>query len=50
MPVQKVKGGYRWGKHGKVYLTKEGALRQGRAIEASKARRSGAGRSRKRAG
>ena len=31
MPVRKVKGGYKWGKHGKVYKTKAGAQRQARA-------------------
>ena len=35
MPVHKVKGGYRWGKTGKVYKTKAAAERQGRAIYAS---------------
>ena len=35
MPVQKVKGGYRWGKTGKVYKTKAAAEKQGRAIYAS---------------
>ena len=35
MPVTKVKGGYRWGKTGKVYPTKEQAARQGRAVRAS---------------
>lgn len=35
MPVQRVKGGYRWGKTGKVYPTKAEAERQGRAIRAS---------------
>jgi hypothetical protein len=35
MPVQKVKGGYRWGKTGKVYKTKSAAERQGKAIRAS---------------
>lgn len=34
MPVRKVKGGYRWGEHGKVYPTKEQAERQGRAAYA----------------
>jgi hypothetical protein len=29
MPVEKVKGGYRYGKSGKVYKTKEEAERQG---------------------
>lgn len=38
MPVQKVKGGYRWGKTGKVYPTRKAAETQGAAIEASKAR------------
>jgi len=32
MPVYKVKGGYRWGKTGKVYKTKAAAEKQGRAI------------------
>jgi len=36
MPVHKCKGGYKWGKTGKVYPTKEQAEKQGRAIEASK--------------
>jgi|TARA_S200002703_G_C3592466_1_gene181965 hypothetical protein len=35
MPVTKVKGGYRWGKSGKIYKTKKQAERQGRAIYAS---------------
>tara|TARA_R100000808_G_scaffold10564_1_gene27923 strand:+ start:1248 stop:1388 length:141 start_codon:yes stop_codon:yes gene_type:complete len=35
MPVQKVKGGYRWGKSGKIYKSKAAAKRQGRAIYAS---------------
>ena len=35
MLVQKVKGGYRWGKSGKVYKTKAQAEKQGRAIHAS---------------
>lgn len=39
MPTRKVKGGYRWGKSGKVYRTKAQADRQGRAIKASQARR-----------
>jgi hypothetical protein len=34
-PVQKVKGGYRWGKTGKVYKTKAAAEKQGRAIHAA---------------
>lgn len=36
MPVQKVKGGYRWGTSGKTYPTKSQAEKQGRAIEANK--------------
>ena len=35
MPVRKVKGGWQWGKTGKVYPTKEQAERQGKAIYAS---------------
>jgi len=35
MPVMKTKGGYRWGKTGKVYPTKKQAEKQGRAIRAS---------------
>jgi hypothetical protein len=35
MPVRKVKGGYRWGKSGKVYKTKAAAQRQRRAAYAS---------------
>ena len=31
MPIQNVKGGYRWGKRGKVYKTLKGALRQAKA-------------------
>lgn len=38
MPVQKVRGGYRWGSTGKVYKRKSDAERQGRAIEANKKR------------
>lgn len=43
MPVQKVKGGYRWGDSGKVYKRRADAERQGRAIEASKTRRMAVG-------
>lgn len=39
MPVRKVKGGYRYGESGKVYPTKAQAEKQGRAIQASKARK-----------
>lgn len=35
MPVHKVKGGYKWGKSGKVYPTKAQAEKQGRAAYAS---------------
>ena len=35
MPVYKVPGGYRWGKTGKIYKTKQEAEAQGRAIRAS---------------
>ena len=35
MPVKKVKGGYRWGKSGKVYKKKKDAVKQGIAIIAS---------------
>jgi SPP1 gp7 family putative phage head morphogenesis protein len=35
VPVHAVKGGYRWGTHGKVYKSKAGAERQVRAIYAS---------------
>lgn len=40
MPVRKVKGGYRYGKTGKVYKSKAKAEKQGRAIKASQTRRS----------
>jgi len=39
MPVQKCKGGYKWGKTGKVYPTKAQAEKQGKAIQASKSRK-----------
>jgi len=39
LPVVKVKGGYRWGKSGKVYKSKSDAERQGKAIQASKNKR-----------
>ena len=35
MPTHKVKGGYKWGKSGKVYPTKAQADKQGQAIYAS---------------
>lgn len=39
MPIRHVKGGYKYGTHGKVYKQKSLALRQMRAIKASQARR-----------
>jgi len=35
MPIRRVKGGYKWGKKGKVYKTREGAERQAAAAYAS---------------
>lgn len=35
MPVKKVKGGYKWGKTGKVYPAKKQAEKQGQAIKSS---------------
>ena len=35
MPVYKVKGGYCWGKTGKVYKTRKEAEAQGKAIRSS---------------
>ena len=35
MPTHKVKGGYKWGKSGKIYPTKKQADAQGRAIYAN---------------
>jgi hypothetical protein len=35
VPVRKVKGGYKWGKSGKVYPTKKQAEKQAQAIYAS---------------
>ena len=35
VPVRKVKGGYKWGKSGKVYSSKKEAEKQARAIYAS---------------
>ena len=34
-PIYKVRGGYRWGKKGKVYKTRAGAERQAAAAHAS---------------
>ena len=39
MPVRKVKGGYRYGRTGKVYKSRAKAERQGRAIKASQNKR-----------
>ena len=39
MPVVKRKGGYSWGRRGKVFKTRAQAERQGRAIQASKRKR-----------
>lgn len=39
MPVRKVKGGYKYGKTGKVYKKKKDAVKQGRAIEINKKKR-----------
>lgn len=35
MPVYKVKDGYKWGRHGKVYPTRAQALKQARAAYAN---------------
>ena len=39
MPVRKVKGGYRYGTTGKIYINRRDAEAQGRAIEISKKRK-----------
>jgi len=39
MPVERVKGGWRWGKRGKVYKSKALAERQGRDIKANQTER-----------
>lgn len=39
MPVRKVKGGYRYGRKGKVYKSKSKAVKQGRAIAIAKKKR-----------
>jgi hypothetical protein len=44
MPVNKVKGGYKYGKTGKTYSKKKNAVQQGKAIHMSKARQRGRGR------
>lgn len=35
MPIRKVKGGYKWGNHGKVYKTRKQAAAQAKAAYAS---------------
>ncbi len=35
MPIRKVKGGYKWGGHGHVYASREGAARQAAAAHAN---------------
>lgn len=37
MPVKKVPGGYKYGDKGKVYKTRDKAVKQGQAIKASQA-------------
>lgn len=39
MPIRKVKGGYKWGKTGKVYKSRAKAIKQGQAIAISKRKR-----------
>lgn len=39
MPVHKVKGGYKYGKTGKVYKSRSKAIKQRRAIKANQHRR-----------
>ena len=39
MPVKKVKGGYKYGRTGKVYKSRKKAVKQGQAIAISKSRR-----------
>lgn len=40
MPVKPVKGGYRYGKKGKVYRSKKKAVKQGQAIKISQKKKS----------
>ncbi len=35
MPIRKVQGGYKWGKHGHVYPTRAGAEKQAAAAHAN---------------
>ena len=39
MPAVKVKGGWRWGKTGKVYKTRTAAIQDGLAIRMDKKRK-----------
>ena len=39
MPVHKVKGGYRYGKTGKVYKKRSDAVKQGQAIKIAQKKR-----------
>lgn len=39
MPVRRVKGGYRYGRRGKIYRTKAKAEKQGRAIRYSQSKK-----------
>lgn len=39
MPIHKVKGGYKYGKTGKVYKSRSKAIKQGQAIAISKKKR-----------
>jgi hypothetical protein len=39
MPVKPVKGGYRYGKKGKVYSNRKKAVKQGQAIKISQKKR-----------
>lgn len=51
MPTRRVKGGYRWGRTGKLYRgkgAKAKADKQGRAIRASQARQGKANKDKKR--
>lgn len=41
MPVYKVKGGYRWGRTGKIYKTRREAEAQGRAARVAISKRGG---------
>ena len=39
MPIKKVKGGYKYGSKGKVYKSRKKAVRQAKAIHASKGKK-----------